>query len=72
MSAATPTLHSTPLSRRVTDVIETVRWAPAPPWGRSAADHTRYLVYLAGSMLIWTVIGLGAAALIGLGLALLG
>ncbi|MET0789401.1 MAG: chemotaxis protein CheW [Cellulomonas sp.] len=72
MSAATPTYSSIRPSRRIADLLETVRWAPAPRWGHSAAEHGRYVAYLAGSMLAWTLIGVGGAALLGQALGLLG
>ena len=65
MSAVTHTPSSMQPSRRVADLIETVRWAPAPRWGRGTAEHGRYVVYLVGSMLAWIVVGLGSAALFG-------
>lgn len=74
MSAATasPTLSPISLSRRVADLSETVRWAPAPRWGRSAGEHGRFAAYLGGSMIAWTLIGVGASALFGQLLSLLG
>ena len=60
-----------PLSRdRVRRLVDTVRWAPAPVWGESGGEHTRFSVYLAGSMLAWAVAGLAMAALIGTALGL--
>ena len=59
-------LHPSPVPRdRVRHLVDTVRWAPAPVWGKTAAEHTRYSVYLAGSMLAWAVAGLVMAALVG-------
>lgn len=72
MSAATATLPTMRPSRRFAELLETVRWAPAPRWGGTAAEHGRYVVYLAGSMLAWTLIGVGGAALLGQALLLLG
>jgi hypothetical protein len=72
MSAVTPTFSSIPLSRRVADLLETVRWAPAPRWGSTAAEHGRFAVYLVGSMLAWTLIGVGSGALLGQALGLIG
>ncbi len=54
-----------PSSDRVRRVVETVRWAPAPRFAGSAADKTRFVVYVAGSMVGWTAAGLGIAALLG-------
>ncbi|GEL96895.1 chemotaxis protein CheW [Cellulomonas terrae] len=60
------TVHPSTTSRdRVRRLVETVRWAPAPVWGESSGEHTRFSVYLAGSMLAWAVAGLVMAALIG-------
>jgi hypothetical protein len=55
---------------RVRRLVDTVRWAPAPVWGGSTGEHTRFSVYVAGSMLAWAVAGLVMAALIGTGLGL--
>jgi len=65
MALSTYPLPSTPPSARVSQLIESIRWAPAPQWGTSAADHTRYVTYLAGSMLAWTLLGVLLAAGIG-------
>ena len=67
MSAVHPSL--TP-RERVRRLVETVRWAPAPIWGESTGEHTRFSVYVAGSMLAWAVAGLVMAALIGSALSL--
>lgn len=57
----TTTTFSLP-SRRATfhpsEVLETIRTAPVPPWGTSAAQHGTYLAYLVGSMVAWTVLPL--------------
>ena len=71
MTTITPT-PSIDLSARAADLLETVRWAPAPRWGRSVGEHGRYVAYLAGSMLAWTLVGVGSAALLGAFLNLLG
>ena len=64
-------VHPSPTSRdRVRRLVETVRWAPAPVWGESTGEHTRFSVYIAGSMLAWAVAGLVMAALIGAALSL--
>ncbi|WP_456788620.1 chemotaxis protein CheW [Cellulomonas sp. P5_C5] len=64
-------IHPSPSPRdRVRRLVDTVRWAPAPVWGESAGEHTRFSVYLAGSMLAWAVAGLVMAALIGTALGL--
>jgi hypothetical protein len=64
-------VHPSPTPReRVRRLVETVRWAPAPIWGESSAEHTRFSVYVAGSMLAWAVAGLVMAALIGSALSL--
>lgn len=67
MSAVHP---SPPARDRVRRLVDTVRWAPAPVWGESTGEHTRYSAYLAGSMLAWAVAGLVMAALIGSALSL--
>jgi len=72
MSAAAPTLPTIRPSRRLAELLETVRWAPAPRWGHSAAAHGRYVAYLGGSMLAWTLVGVGGAALLGQTLGLVG
>jgi hypothetical protein len=67
MSAA----HPSPASRQsLRRLVDTVRWAPAPVWGESGGEHTRFTAYLAGSMLAWAVGGLAMAALIGTALRL--
>ena len=64
-------VHPSPVPRdRVRRLVETVRWAPAPVWGESGGEHTRFAVYVAGSMLAWAVAGLVMAALIGTALGL--
>ena len=67
------TAHPSPTTPRdrVRRLVDTVRWAPAPIWGESGNEHTRFTVYLAGSMLAWAVAGLAMAALIGTALGLL-
>jgi hypothetical protein len=50
---------------RRADLVQTVRWAPAPRWEGTAAKKARYVAYLVGSMLAWVAIGLGAAAALG-------
>lgn len=54
-----------PLTTRLSEVADTVRWAPAPRWGSSAAEHGKYVGYLGGSMLAWTLIGVLSAAAFG-------
>ena len=65
MSSTTYALPAPSLSTRLSRLLETVRWAPAPRWGSTAAEHVAYGVYLVGSMLAWIVIGVGAAAALG-------
>jgi hypothetical protein len=65
MAISTPILPSTSTSTRIAQIVQTIRWAPAPQWGSSTADHGRYVTYLAGSMLAWTVLGVLLAAGIG-------
>ena len=62
---------SSPLER-VRTLTETVRWAPAPRWGASAREHRLFTVYLSGSILAWTLLGLAVAALLGRALGLAG
>ena len=65
MSSTTYALPAPSLSTRVSRVLETVRWAPAPRWGSTAAEHGTYVVYLVGSMLAWIAVGLGVSAALG-------
>jgi hypothetical protein len=65
MSSTTYALPAPSLSNRFSRVLETVRWAPAPRWGSTAAEHGMYVVYLVGSMLAWIVVGLGVSAALG-------
>ncbi|MBO3084088.1 chemotaxis protein CheW [Cellulomonas fengjieae] len=53
------------LEERVRELATTVRWAPAPRWGSSTREHTRYAGYLGGSIVGWTALGLATAAVIG-------
>jgi len=55
-----PQHHLAPrrVTTRVSDTLETIRTAPTPMWGVSTADHGRYLSYLVGSIVIWTVLPL--------------
>jgi len=64
-STAHSTAHTTPR-----EIVRAVRWAPAPLWepGRRA----RFVAYLGGSMVAWTVVGLGLAVLLAQALLLLG
>ncbi|WP_246117323.1 chemotaxis protein CheW [Cellulomonas composti] len=61
-SSAAPAL---PVRVRVRHAVETVRWAPAPRWEGSFADRMRFVAYLGGSMVAWTLAGVGAAAIFG-------
>lgn len=45
-----------PLRTRVRHLVHTVRWAPAPYFEGSTRDRVRYVGYLAGSVLAWTVL----------------
>ncbi|MGY4642351.1 chemotaxis protein CheW [Cellulomonas sp. URHB0016] len=65
MSAAT-----THAPTDVTARVRAVRWAPPPLWepGRRA----RFIAYVGASMVAWTAVGLGLAALLGRALPLLG
>ncbi|MBO9554438.1 chemotaxis protein CheW [Cellulomonas sp.] len=66
--ATTPAPTSAPVTVR--SVAHAVRWAPAPTWepGRRA----RFVAYLGGSMIAWTAVGLGIAALLARALPLFG
>ena len=46
-------------------MLETIRSAPVPLWGTSAADHGTYLGYLVVSVVAWTVLPLLAIAAFG-------
>jgi len=65
MSSPTYTVPAPSLSMRTNRLVETVRWAPAPRWGSSAAEHGTYVVYLVGSALAWITVGLLASAALG-------
>jgi len=73
MSAVTwhrrPTTVHLPLRTRLRHLTETVRWAPAPYFEGSVRQRVRYVGYLLGSVLAWTVAGLLVAAAIGRALA---
>lgn len=73
MSAVTwhrrPTTVRLPLRTRLRHLNETVRWAPAPWFEGSVRQRARYVGYLLGSVLAWTVAGLLVAAAIGRALA---
>ena len=66
MSTARPT---DALDVRLRTLSHTIRWAPAPRWGSTTGERARYTGYLSGSIIGWTVAGLGMAALIGRALA---
>ena len=73
MSTMQHTVHPAPsVDERLRTLGRTVRWAPAPRWGSTPAEHARYAVYLGGSILGWIVAGLAIAALVGTALGLLG
>lgn len=57
--------HDEPVGQRVRALVDTVRWAPAPRFEGSVADRWRFVAYLGGSMVAWTVAGLGVTAAIG-------
>lgn len=54
-----------PLRTRVRHLNETVRWAPAPYFEGSARQRLRYVGYVLGSVLAWTVGGLVVVAALG-------
>ncbi|SFK12661.1 chemotaxis protein CheW [Cellulomonas sp. KH9] len=58
-----------PLRTRVRHVVDTVRWAPAPYFEGSVRQRVRYVAYLLGSVLAWTVGSLAVLAVIGRALA---
>lgn len=72
MSASTwrrrPTA-SLPLRTRVRHLVHTVRWAPAPYFEGSPRHRLRYVGYLAGSVLAWTVLAMIVLAALGRALA---
>jgi hypothetical protein len=73
MAAIRPDVHPTAtLDQRLRQLGTTIRWAPAPLWGTSTSEHARYAVYLAGSIVGWTLAGLAMAAIVGRALGLLG
>lgn len=59
----------TPLHRssdaRAREILDAVRFAPAPRWEGPASKRSRYIAYLAGSMIAWTAAGLAIAAALG-------
>lgn len=65
MSSTTYAPPAPSLSTRASRFFETVRWAPAPRWGSTTAEHVTYAVYLLGSMLAWIAIGVLASAALG-------
>ncbi|MBO3090109.1 chemotaxis protein CheW [Cellulomonas dongxiuzhuiae] len=69
MSAVTwhrrPTTAALPLRTRLRHLNETIRWAPAPYFEGSARQRLRYVGYLLGSVLAWTVGGLVLVAALG-------
>lgn len=75
MSAVTwhrrPTTVALPLRTRLRHLNETVRWAPAPYFEGDVRQRLRYVGYLLGSMLAWTVGGLVVIAALGRALATL-
>ncbi|MDO8105819.1 chemotaxis protein CheW [Isoptericola sp. b441] len=68
MTSTTPAVthpsHTRPAGQ-ARELIDLVRWAPAPRWEGGAGARARYLAYLLGSMLAWTAAGLGVAAALG-------
>ncbi len=73
MSALQAPVHPVPsLAERTRQLGRTVRWAPAPRWGTTPAQHRWFVVYLGGSMLAWTLAGLAMSALLGRALGLVG
>ena len=65
MTTATFHLPSRRMTGHVSDVLETIRSAPVPPWGTSAADHGTYLAYLVVSSLVWIALPLLTIAAVG-------
>jgi len=66
--ATTPAPASAPVTVR--SIAHAVRWAPAPLW--EPGHRARFVAYLGGSMIAWTAVGLGIAALLARALPLLG
>ncbi|UZN03844.1 chemotaxis protein CheW [Cellulomonas sp. S1-8] len=58
-----------PVRTRLRHLAETVRWAPAPYFEGSARQRLRFVGYVLGSMLAWTVGGLVVLAAVGRALA---
>lgn len=70
MSAVTWHRHPTaaarlPLRTRLRHLGEAVRWTPAPYFEGPARQRLRYVGYLMGSVLAWTVGGLVVLAALG-------
>ncbi len=62
---------SLPLRTRLRHVVETMRWAPAPYFEGGLRQRLRYVGYVLGSMLAWSVLSLLVLAAVGRALATL-
>ncbi|WP_155856175.1 chemotaxis protein CheW [Cellulomonas sp. URHD0024] len=65
MTTTTYHLPSRRVPHHPADVLETIYTAPAPVWGTSAAQHGRYVGYLVGSIVVWTLLPLLVTGAIG-------
>jgi hypothetical protein len=73
MTTVNATVRPSPSTRDlVRQLGRTIRWAPAPLWGRTAGERGRYVAYLGGSILGWTLAGLAMAALLARALGVAG
>ncbi len=52
----------TDVLERMQHVVHQVRWAPAPTW--ETGRRLRFVGYVAGSMVAWTLAGLACSALL--------
>lgn len=73
MSAVTwdrrPTSTRLPLRTRVRHLVTAVRWSPAPYFEGDVRQRLRYVGYLLGSVLAWSVLSLVVLAAFGRALA---
>lgn len=65
MAATTLTPVHRSTDARAREIVNAIRFAPAPRWEGPASKRSRYVAYLLGSMLAWTAAGLGIAAALG-------
>ena len=62
MTTLTPeTLAHTSPAVPLRERLRALRTSPAPEFGRSAADHKRYIGYLGANMVFWTTLGLAGS-----------